>query len=158
VRLFRSLEWLKLTFMNYEGFQPDARPVAMCTAFETLLDFPEQGKSRYFSGEVNRLLPPNKLLRLTRQGETFDDTAVGWWCRDFYDLRSRITHGEKIRMNDLRTTTGQEHLRIALSIFDECICGLLVDWGLLARQDRQMEFVRRSHLPDQLGVDVNAFI
>jgi hypothetical protein len=39
VRLFRSLEWLKLTFMNYEGFPHEARPVAMCTAFETLSIF-----------------------------------------------------------------------------------------------------------------------
>src|SRR5689334_4528466 len=110
----------------------------MCTAFETLLDFPDQGKARFFSEEVNRLLPPNRLPRLSRQGKPFDDTEVGWWCRDFYDLRSRLTHGERILGADLRIANGQEHLRIALHIFEECIYGLLQEWGILTREERIM--------------------
>ena len=158
VRLFRSLEWLRLTFMNYEGFPHEARPVAMCTAFETLLDFPEDGKARYFSEEVNRLLPANKLPRSTRAGITkYDDNQVGWWCRDFYNLRSKTVHGERIGAADLLAPTGKEHLRIALSLFEECIYGLLERWGLLSEPDRQMEFVWRSHWRDHLGIDINAF-
>jgi hypothetical protein len=94
---------------------------------------------------VNRLLPPNKLPRLTRPRFKFDDTEVGWWCRDFYDLRNRITHGARIHTTDLDATNGQEHLRIALSLFEECIYGLLVEWELLMEDDRMMEFMWRSH-------------
>lgn len=53
---------------------------------------------------------------------------------------------------DSKTTSAQEHLRIVLSPFDECICGLvLVEWGLLAQQNRRMELVWRSHLSDRGG-------
>ncbi len=62
-RLFRSLELLRLAFANYEGLQPAARIVAMCTAFETLLDFPDREKARYFAETVNRYLRRIACLR-----------------------------------------------------------------------------------------------
>jgi len=158
VRLFRSLEWLRLTFMNYEGFPHEARPLAMCTAFETLLDFPDREKARYFSDQVNSLLPANRLPRLRRPGINYDDTQVGWWCRDFYNLRSKTVHGERVQAADLVTDRGVEHLRIALSIFEECTYGLLAEWGFLAREDREAVFVWRSHWRDQLGIAVDAFL
>ena len=56
------------------------------------------------------------------------------------------------------TTNRQEHLRIALTLFEECIYGLLVEWGLLSEADRMMEFMWRSHWREQLGIDLNAFL
>jgi hypothetical protein len=160
VRLFRSLEWLKLTFMNYEGFQHEARPVAMCTGFEALLDFPESGKARYFSDRVNKLLPSNRMTQSTRQLGTkvISDTPVGWWCRDFYDLRSRIVHGERVNAADWRNSLGAEQLRLALYLFEECIWGLLVEWGRIPSDQRVMEFIMRSNWRDGLGVNMSDFI
>jgi hypothetical protein len=160
MRLFRGLEWLKLTFMNYEGFQLEARPVAMCSAFETLLDFPERGKASYFAAKVNELLPPNHMPKTARQlgKKMVDDTPVGWWCREFYDLRSRIVHGEQIQTTSWRNALGAEQLLLSLRIFGECVWGLLVEWGRIPRDERMIEFMWRSHWRDGLGVNINDFM
>jgi len=154
-RLFRSLEWLRLAFANYEGLQPPVRIVAMCTAFETLLDFPDHEKGRHFAEAVNGYLPRNSLPRTTRalgpRRVAVSDSEVGWWCRDFYDFRSRIVHGEEIRPEEFRSPRGVEQLRIALSIFEECIRGLFVELGMMREEERGMEFLY-SHLREQFGL------
>jgi len=159
-RLFRSLEWLRMAFLNYENVPYDVRAVAMCSAFEALLDFPDFGKSEYFSKTVNSLLPPNKLASSSRQirNKVLADTIVGWWCRDFYNLRSRVVHGEDIDPKDWQYGTGAEHLKIALNIFEECLWGLVTKWGKLSPDDRAMEFVWRSNWRDLLGVQMASFI
>lgn len=160
IRLFRALEWLKVAFMNYEGFQLEARAVAMCTAFETLLDFPEQGKASYFSRKVNELLPSNRMAKTSRQlgKKMVDDTPVGWWCREFYDLRSRIVHGEQIPATAWRNALGADQFLLSLRIFEECVWGLLVEWGRLPQHERLTEFMWRSHWRDALGVNINDFM
>src|SRR5205823_5699445 len=136
-----------------------ARLVSMCSAFESLLDYPDQGKARYFSEEVNRLIPANRLVRSTRQiGRTpVADNAVGWWCRDIYALRSKIVHGEAVQPADFKTANGIDVFRVALSIFEECIWGLLLEGGRMTREEREVEFVLRSHWRDQLGLPREAF-
>jgi hypothetical protein len=156
---FRSLEWLRIAFLNYENVPDDIRPVAMSSAFEALLDLPEFKKADNFSKKVNELLPANKLpisSRLIRT-KTVSDTAVGWWCRDFYDLRSKLVHGEQTQLQDYLHSTGAEHLKIAINIFEECVWGLLANWGILSPDDRMMEFVWRSNWRDMLGVPMAAF-
>ncbi len=153
-RLFRSLEWLRLAFANYDGLQPPVRIVAMSSAFETLLDLPDREKARCFAEAVNRYLPPNRLPTTTRilGRSPVTDNEVGWWCRGFYDFRSRIVHGEEINAADYRSTRGVEHLRIALSIFEECVCGLLVELGMIQPNQRTIDFFWRSRWREQLGL------
>lgn len=159
-RLFRSLEWLRMAFLNYENVPYDVRVVAMCSAFESLLDFPDFGKSEHFSKTVNGLLPANKIPTSSRQvgKKILADTVVGWWCRDFYALRSKVVHGEEIDAREWQYATGAEHLKIAINIFEECLWGLVTNWGLLAPGERMEEFVWRSNWRDLLGVQMSAFI
>ena len=51
-----------------------------------------------------------------------------------------------------------EHLRIALSLFEECIYGLLMEWDLLSRDNRMMQFIKRSQWHKALRIDINAFL
>jgi hypothetical protein len=160
-RLFRSLEWLRLAFLNYENMPHDVRLVAMCSAFEALLDLPEFKKEKHFSLTVNGLLPALNLptsSRQNKQNKTVSDTAVGWWCRDFYLLRSRLVHGQETKSQDWIYTTGSENLRIAINIFEECVWGLLTKWGKISSDDRMMEFVWRSKWPDQLGLQMDTLL
>lgn len=161
-RLFRSLGWINLAFANYDGLRPDVRIVAMVTAFEILLDFPGEEKGRYFAETMNQLLPPNTLPTTTkpwgRRGTPVTDNDVGWWCREFYDLRSKIVHGEVIRREDgYYQSTGVEHLRIGLSIFEEGIRGLLVRMGRMTEDDRRKRFWARPTWREQLGLPNNVW-
>jgi hypothetical protein len=156
-RLFRSLEWVRLAFANHEGLEPSVRIVAMATAFEVLLGFPEQDKVRHFAGTVSRYIPPNRLPTTTLlwghgrvSGVT--ENIVGWWCREFYNFRNRIVRGEEISETDFRNASGEEHLRIALSLFEECIWGLLIELGKMLEEERARRFFSRSRWRAQLGL------
>jgi hypothetical protein len=156
-RLFRSFEWVRLGFANHEGLEPAERIIAMATAFEALLGFPEQDKSRFFAATVNRYIPPNSLPTtslLWGHGRTsgVTENAVGWWCREFYNLRNRIVRGDEIGETDLRNARGVEHIRIALSLFEECIWGIFVELGKLREEERAPHFFSRSHWRTQLGL------
>ena len=122
----------------------------MATAFEALLGFPEQDKSRFFAATVNRYIPPNSLPTTSLlwghgRASGVTENAVGWWCREFYNLRNRIVRGEEIGETDLRNARGEEHIRIALSLFEECIWGLLVELGKLREEERAPHFFSRSY-------------
>jgi hypothetical protein len=158
-RFFRSLEWLRLAFVNYENIPYDVRLVAMCSAFEALLDLPEYKKENHFSRRVHDLLPAHNLptTSRTRKSKVVADTPVGWWCRDFYQLRSRLVHGEETSPRDWQHSPGIEHLTIAVHIFEECVWGLLQKQGLISSDDRRMEFAFRSRWRDFLGVAISAF-
>jgi hypothetical protein len=156
-RLFRSFEWVRLGFANYEGLEPSERIIAMATAFEALLGFPEQDKIRFFAGTVNRYIPPNRLPTTSLlwghgRASGVTENSIGWWCREFYNLRNRIVRGEDIAETDFRNVRGEEHLRIALSLFEECIWGLLVELGKLREEERAPHFFSRSHWRAQLGL------
>ena len=51
-RLFRSLEWFRLSHTEANNVTDASRIVMMSTAFEILLDFPEDKKSLYFAEQI----------------------------------------------------------------------------------------------------------
>jgi hypothetical protein len=145
---FGSVEMrnLEVAFANHEGLEPPARIIAMATAFEVLLGFPEQDKIRYFAGTVNRYIPPNRLPTtslLWGHGRVsgVTENSVGWWCREFHNLRNRIVRGEEVSETNFLNDRGEEHLRIALSLFEECILGLLVELGKLREEGKSSPFL-----------------
>ena len=114
--MFLSFDWVKLAFANYDELQYPARIVSMSAAFEILLDFPaDAGKGKYFAWIMNRLIPPNRLPLSThpwgRRQTQVEDNEVGWWCRRFYDLRSRAVHGTGLERKDLFHASDVDHLR-----------------------------------------------
>jgi len=160
-RIFRSFDWLGLAFANYDGLEYRSRVVSMATAFETLLDLPEKFKGQCFSETVNSLLPPNNLPIARRvggrRGRQISDNKVGWWCREFYDLRSKIVHGEQVSPGELSYNGGAAHLRIALSVFEECLRGLFVRMGRMTGHERLIGFVFRRAWRDYLNVPDNVW-
>ncbi|HLN01376.1 MAG TPA: hypothetical protein VK335_18955 [Bryobacteraceae bacterium] len=132
LRLFRSFDWIRLAFGNSTGFPFESRIVALATAFEILLDLPERGKGSSLSQRVNQLVPGNrmplsqKVLRPKKQ--PVEDNELGWWCRNFYDLRSKIVHGDQLQ-GDWFLVNNTDQLKIGLSVFEECVIGLLVRRG-----------------------------
>ncbi len=156
-RLFLSFDWVKLAFANYDELQYPARIVSMSAAFEILLDFPaDAGKGKFFAWIMNRLIPPNRLPLSThpwgRRQTPVEDNEVGWWCRRFYDLRSRAVHGTGLERKDLFHASGVEHLRIALSIFEECLRGLLIQRGRMKEEERRARFFIRSAWREELAL------
>jgi hypothetical protein len=162
-RLFRSLRWVSFAFSNAPGHLYPSRIVAMTTAFEILLDMPEEDKTNEFSARINALLLPNKLqktthTRVTKAGNKKNETdnAVGWWCREFYGLRSKIVHGDELQNTDYKTND-VENLRIALHLFRECIDGMMVKLAVLNETDRQLNFWMSQQWIDVLGIPHDAF-
>jgi Apea-like HEPN len=162
-RLFRSLPWVGFAFSNVSEHLYESRIVAMATAFEILLDMPEEDKTNEFSSHINTLLLSNKLPRSTRKRKTKSgneksetDNEVGWWCRKFYGLRSKVVHGDKLDDEDYKTNN-VENLRISLQLFRECVDGILVNLGELTQQERMEQFWICKDWIDVLKLPHDAF-
>lgn len=162
-RLFRSFDWVRLAFANYSELQYTARIVSMSAAFEILLDFPPTaGKAKFFASSLNRLIPPNRLPTekrpYGRRGDPVSDNLVGWWGRQFYELRSKIIHGTALTREDFfHATTGVDHLRIGLSLYEECLRGLLVEMGRLPELARRTRFWSHSPWRSYLALPENVW-
>lgn len=146
-RIFRSLEFFRLahTEADMELNQPTtigslSKLVMMATAFEILLEFPESPKSRYFAEQVEkkiktddflmeeRVVPKNKLIKLS---------MGGWWAWDFYKLRNRIVHGDKIKPEELRYKEWITYNIVADLVFWEFIKRELYEHGCLGERARK---------------------
>lgn len=101
-RLFRSLEWFRLAHTEANNVSDASRVVMMSTAFEILLDFPEQQKSVYFAKQVENKLKKDKSISETRthNNNQYTYTKAACWAYDFYQLRSKIVHGGEFRPQD----------------------------------------------------------
>lgn len=159
-RLFRSLDWVRLAFNNAPEHPYPARIVAMTTAFEILLDLPEQEKGRHFSERLKKLLPANKLPQTVKlmghKKKPVSDNVVGWWCRDFYSLRSRVVHGVALTKSDF-ITNGTDNLKIALYLYLECVRGVLAKAGIFSALERIEEFWWHQKWVDIFGLLPSAF-
>jgi hypothetical protein len=82
-------------------------------------------------------------------GHSLDKFAGPW---EFYHLRNRIVRGDEIGETDLRNARGEEHIRIAPSLFEESIWGILIELGKLREEERAPHFFSRSHWHTQLGL------
>lgn len=127
-RLFRSLEWFRLAHVENDEVSPLSKIVMMTTAFEILLQFPREGKRRYFVDYMEKNIASdtfNKGSRTTDKGKTFQLSLAGCWAWDFYDLRSHIVHGDHVNPDQLKYETSHRdwltHLIVADLVFWECI-------------------------------------
>lgn len=75
-RIMRSLEWYYYAHSEAESISEFSKIVMMSTAFEMLLDLPED-KRRNFRKQISDLVDP----------------MLDEWAKEFYDLRSAIVHG-----------------------------------------------------------------
>jgi hypothetical protein len=84
------------------------------------------------------------------------DNDVGWWCRDFYGLRSRIVHGDPLVKSDF-LTKNVDKLKIALYLYVECVRGILAGVGIWTELERMKEFWLHRKWVDILGLPESSF-
>lgn len=123
-RLFRSLEWFRMTHIEGGQVSELFKVVMMATAFEILLQFPRREKRKYFVDYMEKYIASNDFYkdnRTTDKEKTFTLSLAGCWAWDFYELRNRIVHGDSIPLEDLIYRDGIAHLLVADLVFWECI-------------------------------------
>jgi len=122
-RLFRSLEWFRLAHTESEQISELSKIVMVATGFEILLEFPKDGKRRYFTDYVENNISSDKFARGTRtdhKGKSFEMSLASCWAWDFYNLRSTIVHGDSVPYQDLIFRDWITHLIVSDLVFLEC--------------------------------------
>jgi hypothetical protein len=122
--LFRSLEWFRMAHVEGGQVSELSKVVMMSTGFEILLQLPREGKRKQFVDYMEKHIASScfhKDNRTTDMGKSFTLSLVGCWAWDFYELRSRIVHGDLIPSNDLIYRDWITHLIVADLVFLECV-------------------------------------
>lgn len=123
-RLFRSLEWFRMSHVEGSQVSVLSKLVMMVTGLEILLQFPLESKRRYFVEYMEKHIASDDFLRddrSTPKGKSFNLSLAGCWAWDFYELRSRIVHGDPVSPGDLIYKDWISHLIVADLIFWECL-------------------------------------
>ncbi len=146
-RIFRSLEFFRLTHTEVDlGLnQPDtiaslSKLVMMATAFEILLQFPESSKSNFFAEKIDNTIKSDEFLmeeRPNRKNKLIKRSKAGWWAWDFYKLRNRIVHGDKIELEELLYKKWITYNIVADLVFWEFIKRELYECGCLSDRVRK---------------------
>jgi hypothetical protein len=123
-RLFRSLEWFRLAHTEAKNVSDASRLVMMATAFEILLKFSDEWqKSMYFANQIENKLKKDKSISETRthNNKQYTYTKAACWAYDFYQLRSKIVHGDPFRIEDGRYKDWINYNIVADLVFWELI-------------------------------------
>lgn len=122
-RLFRSLEWFRLAHTESEQISEHSKIVMMATGYEILLKFPMNGKRRFFTKYVEDNISSDEFARGTRidhKNKPFDMSLVSCWAWDFYELRSKIVHGDSVPVGDFIYRNWITHQIVSDLVFLEC--------------------------------------
>jgi hypothetical protein len=126
-RIKRSLDWFRFAHGASARMPHATRVVMMMTAFEILLGLKNASKYE-FATVVRDRIPPSGMRFATRIGKTkngekpFSRSFPEWWAVDYYDLRSRIVHGQEMHDPDfMHGTSRLPFLEIADVVFGEIL-------------------------------------
>jgi len=103
-RIFRSLQWFWLCHIWRDYFSDLIKIVMMATAFEILLNFPNRAsKKKFFADKLNEKISTSEFKKKKRRinKKEYSYFLAGWWGWDFYHLRNKIVHGDKIDEGEL---------------------------------------------------------
>jgi hypothetical protein len=160
-RVARSLEWFRLAHASGDAASALTKLVMMTTAFEILLQIPEGlGKTAKFIQAIeSRLrrpqtksetrLVPVKVGKKKGSTKSVTRSLPGWWADDFYDLRSRVVHGDPINLRRLKYKRWPTHLIVADVVFGECLVKELYDLRLFGHDIRRCSRRYDRLCPDQ---------
>ena len=129
-RIRLSLDWFRLAHIDGAGVSVLTKVIMMVCAFEILLAFPEDRKKWYFARYMDNNIASDKFLRderYTRSGKARPLTLAGCWAFDFYELRSRIVHGEAVTAAEMVYKGEITSLIAADVVFWECVKRLLFE-------------------------------
>jgi hypothetical protein len=150
-RLFRALEWFRLAHVGGDSTSDFSRAVMMATAFEILFQLGDRpGKTNRFIREIESRLTTPRALNDTRsvpivvgkkagKTKTVTRSMPGWWADSFYDLRSRVVHGDEVEPRQLQYSGWITHLVVADVVFWQCIKRELYDRGLIGVEIRRLK-------------------
>ena len=96
--IFRSLEWFRMAHIETGQYSRLTKVVMMATAFEILLqvgDFRKRERFALYIDDNVASLDNRKEIRES-DGFSYYLSLPGCWAWDFYRLRSKIVHGDKI--------------------------------------------------------------
>lgn len=115
-RMLRAIGWYNQSGFRYSRHSPETLVLHAATALEALLDLPRGGTTDAFRNSVALLLGENAELRR--------------WCGEFYNVRSRIIHGDETPTL-LYGSRGQRphlsHLDFSRKVFEQCLISLLAN-------------------------------
>lgn len=148
-RIFRSLEFFRLvhTELDLGLNQPFAieklsKLVMMSTVFEIFLSFPDTPqKKKYFADKIQDKIANSDFIPETRTGsknKTVTRSKAAWWAWDFYNLRNKIIHGDKIEKEDLLYKDWITHDIVADLVFWELVKRELYEHGFLGERPRKL--------------------
>lgn len=169
-RVWRSVEWFRLAHLDGADQTDEAKLVAMATAFESLFDLPDFGKQQEFARKIEALVFDAEMrrdVRVKRSGDQLDLSLAGCWGWDFYEIRSRLVHGDEVPAMDFQSASGMPHLVVADLVFRECILRQLFELGCLganiheaaASLDRNLANVPEGPEPfDPLEWAINVYL
>lgn len=128
-RVFRSLQWFRMSHVESDEVSMLSKVVMMATAFEILLQVPNiPNKKKWIADKIERRISNSDFLmeiRKDSKGNNQIYSKVAWWSWDFYELRNSIVHGDHIEAKRLRYSAPDKdwlsHLIIADLVFWECV-------------------------------------
>lgn len=138
-RVFRSLEWFKFAHTEGNNVSDASRLVMMSTAFEILLDFPEQQKSVYFAQQIEGKLKKAKSISEMRtyNNKRYSYIKAAYWAYDFYQLRNKIVHGEQFNPEDIIYKDWITYIIVADLVFWELIVKKLFELNCLGERAKR---------------------
>lgn len=126
-RVWQAVEWFRLAHLDGAEQSDEAKLVTMAIAFESLLALPDFGKQVEFATNVQTLVRDNEMgrgVRVKRSGEQLGLSLSGCWAWDFYEVRSRLVHGDAVPSSALVEVSGMPYLVVADLVFRECLLPL----------------------------------
>lgn len=131
-RVWRSVEWFRLAHLDGADQTDEAKLVATATAFESLFGLAISGKQETFAKRVESLVTDPEMsrdVRTKRNDKTINLSFAGCWAWDFYELRSRLVHGDSVPSAAFNTAHGTPHLVVADLVLRECLLRELFQRG-----------------------------
>jgi hypothetical protein len=159
-RLFRSLEWFRLAHTGSDDVSVLSKAVMMATAFEVLVQAPRHGKTFAIAQALDaRCATPSHSRQPTTIGrQSVDLSPVGRWGAHFYDLRSRIVHGDEVPLDAmlLHSTNWLTHLIVADLVMRELIVRELHAAGLIATSAHDGAQLPAQAFPNVTAADMES--
>ena len=128
-RVFRSLQWFRMSHVESDEVSVLSKVVMMATAFEILLQVPNiPNKKKWIAEEIERRISNSDFIMETRKdlkGNDHTCSKGAWWSWDFYEIRNSIVHGDHVEAERLRYSAPDKdwltHLIVADLVFWECV-------------------------------------
>lgn len=128
-RVFRSLEWFRMSHVENPEVSMFSKIVMMATAFEILLQVPNtSNKKKWIAEKIEEQILDSDFIEETRtnnRGNDYNYSKAAWWSWDFYELRNSIVHGDYVNPELILCYTPDiewlTHLIVADLVFWECI-------------------------------------